>query len=217
MKIFCIGLSKTSTTSLTEALNILGFKAVHWRDTRHMIHYTDNGLEIDFDKFDNYDAFADTPIARIYQELDVKYPGSKFILTVRDVSSWAQSFKNQFSRWLDDPFSKILHMELYGTSSYDHEKCVSAFEKHSRDVISYFKGREGDLLVIDIPGGDGWDKLCAFLDRPVPKIEFPKLYTSEERNAKRAAKSNSLFFLLLRKSAQIMGQIKLHLKKLYSS
>ena len=29
------------------------------------------------------------------------------------------------------------------------------------------------LLVMDIIAGDGWDKLCPFLGKPVPEAAFP--------------------------------------------
>ncbi|WP_295888478.1 sulfotransferase, partial [uncultured Thiohalocapsa sp.] len=89
MKIFCIGLSKTGTTSLTEALKILGYDAVHWYATKHAFRYTDDGgIDIDWDFFERHDAFADTPIARIYPQLDERYPDAKFILTLRDEDAW---------------------------------------------------------------------------------------------------------------------------------
>ena len=33
--------------------------------------------------------------------------------------------------------------------------------------------RPGDFLVINIPAGEGWDKLCPFLGLPVPDAPFP--------------------------------------------
>lgn len=182
MKIFCLGLSKTATTSLTDALEIIGFRAAHWNYTRYVFQYTDNGIEIDFEKFREHDAFADTPIARIYPELDREFPGSKFILTVRDVSRWEKSFSNQFGKGTPDRFSARLHLDLYGTDSYEREMCVAAFNRHTEEVLKYFSGREQDLLVMDITRGDGWDKLCPFLGRPVPDVNFPIKYTKEERN-----------------------------------
>jgi hypothetical protein len=182
MKIFCIGLSKTGTTSLASALEILGFKAKHWHYTKKVFDYTDDGIKIYFDKFSRYDAFADTPIARIYPELDRHFPGSKFILTVRDEERWAESFRSQFERGLPGRFDARLHMDLYGTDSYDHDLCVAAFRRHTEEVKRYFAGREQDLLIINLTDGDGWGKLCGFLGRPVPEVEFPVRYKKQERS-----------------------------------
>jgi len=34
--------------------------------------------------------------------------------------------------------------------------------------------RPDDLLVMDIPAGDGWEQLCAFLALPEPDAPFPR-------------------------------------------
>ena len=66
MKLCCIGLSKTGTTSLMVALEMLGYASAHWHYTRNVFRYTAQGIEVRFDKFTDHDAFGDTPIARIY-------------------------------------------------------------------------------------------------------------------------------------------------------
>ena len=95
-KVFGIGLSKTGTTSLHAALEILGYRAGTFR------HMRDLGLDHWFrgDFSPNYlkdlDAVTDLPVATWFRELDIRYPGSKFILTVRPRDSWLQSIKRQF-------------------------------------------------------------------------------------------------------------------------
>ena len=182
MKIFCLGLSKTGTNSLTNALNILGFRAVHWHYTKKVFSYDGNSIVIHEDKFTDYDAFSDTPIARIYPELDRMFPGSKFILTLRDELKWVESFRNQFEKGIPDEFEAHLHRDLYGTDSFDRELCLEAFQNHTSKVNDYFKDRENDLLVMNITEGDGWDKLCEFLGKEIPEIEFPVRYQKKERD-----------------------------------
>src|SRR5262249_9811138 len=77
MKIFGIGLSRTGTTSLTYAFAELGLRAHHFPRTRAFI--------------DEADAATDTPVAAWYKELDVLYPGSKFIVTPRSIPDWLDS------------------------------------------------------------------------------------------------------------------------------
>ena len=79
MKVFCVGLSNTGTTSLTVALRTLGFDAVHWHLTRHAYRYEGAGVAINWPLFERYDAFADTPVARIFRELDAAYLHARFI------------------------------------------------------------------------------------------------------------------------------------------
>ena len=47
------------------------------------------------------------------------------------------------------------------------------YEKHHFDVTSYFKDRPNDFLLIDIIEGDGWEKLCKFLNCDIPDVAFP--------------------------------------------
>ncbi len=40
--------------------------------------------------------------------------------------------------------------------------------------MKFFRERTGDLLVMDITQGDGWDKLCPFLKKIIPDAHFPQ-------------------------------------------
>jgi hypothetical protein len=46
---------------------------------------------------------------------------------------------------------------------------------HYKNVLEYFKNRPDDLLIIDICAGQGWEKLCPFLDKPLPQYPFPEI------------------------------------------
>lgn len=181
MKVFCIGLSKTGTHSLCAALTLLGLDTVHWYATKHAFRYTDAGLDIDWALFEQHDAFADTPIARIYPALDARYPDARFILTRRDPERWLRSFADQFAERDLDPFSARLHQELYGTRRFDPALCRAAYTRHTEAVLDHFAGRPDALLVLDIDASNGWPALCAFLDRPVPAAPFPHRFTKAER------------------------------------
>jgi len=185
-KVFGIGLSKTGTHSLTTAMKILGYRAVHFDFTRHVLQYSETGLEVDYSLFDEHDAFFDTPVTVIYQELDRRYPGSRFILTVRDPQKWARSFQNQFAKKELDHYSRHLHMDLYGTISIDPVDTMPAYTRHQTEVLEYFRDRPDDLLVMDITSGDGWELLCPFLDTPIPDQPFPKDFTKWQRKRRKA-------------------------------
>jgi hypothetical protein len=180
MKIFGIGLSRTGTHSLAEALNILGYKAAHWDYTKTTIGYHQEEISIDFEKLEqSYDAFTDIPIARIYKQLDVKYSTSKFILTVRKIDDWLKAIKchllqpSVFSS--ANNIAKQLHLDLYNSLNFDRKIFKAAYCKHVDEVTSYFKNREDTLLVINICSGEGWEKLCPFLNKPVPAKPFPHI------------------------------------------
>jgi hypothetical protein len=58
---------------------------------------------------------------------------------------------------------------------------VRRFEAHNEDALEYFRHRPGDLLVINLAAGDGWQKLCPFLGKEVPRIPFPHANSAEEK------------------------------------
>lgn len=172
-KIFGLGLSKTGTTSLNSALRLLGFKTRH--NPFMMLSCKKGELSINMNKVGKYDGLTDTPVARFYKELDREFPGSKFILTVRDKRSWLNSCERHIWMGRKKPgVMNQLHKDLYGTSFYDEKQFLDAYDKHVKDVTEYFKNRKKDLLVMNICKGDGWEKLCAFLNKPMPKVPFPK-------------------------------------------
>ena len=174
-KIFGVGLSKTGTTSLARALEILGYKT---RDYLGVTRYSSGDLSsIDLDEIDANDALTDTPIPSFYRELDAHYPDSKFILTVRDMAGWLKSCKKQFTGKLAEKQSEAsnqLFMDLYECTVFNEQKFRRGYENFTSSVHQYFKNRPHDLLVMDIAAGDDWEKLCSFLNVPIPDIPFPR-------------------------------------------
>jgi hypothetical protein len=173
-KIFCIGLSKTGTTSLARALEILGYRT---RDYIGVTRYASGDLSsIDLSEIDASDAFTDTPIPSFYRELDKKYPGSKFILTTRNMDDWLRSCAKQFTSRIvskQNDATRQLHTDLYGCFEFDADKYASGYTRFVEGVQDYFRDRPQDLLVTDICGGETWDELCAFLGKAVPESPFP--------------------------------------------
>lgn len=174
-KVFGIGLSKTGTTSLARALDILGYRT---RDYLGVSSYIAGDLSsVNLEEIDANDAFTDTPIPSFYKQIDKQYPNSKFILTTRDMDGWLKSCKKQFTERIvarQNEATSQLHTDLYGCFAFDPEKYASGYTRHVNGVLDYFKDRPEDLLVIDICGGEqNWVKLCAFLEQPAPEIPFP--------------------------------------------
>jgi hypothetical protein len=167
-KIFCIGLNKTATTTLHEALTTLGFRSLHWKAGRDdepadhaVFRAQEEGLPL-LTYIAGYDAYSDIwPLIHNFDVLDEQYPGSRFILTTRDLDAWLESRTRHVER---DPAGTAREV--------DHEDWRRRFELHHRRVEEHFAGRS-DLLVLDIPSDPSWGRLCAFLDRPVPDTPFP--------------------------------------------
>jgi hypothetical protein len=128
---------------------------------------------------------SDLPIPLLYKKLDKLYPGSKFILTLRDEEDWIESVRKHWShennkfreRWASDPFTHKVHKLLYGQKGFDRDKFISRYRLHNAEVVDYFKGRDS-LLIMDMTKGAGWRELCPFLAKPVPPIPYPLAYRS---------------------------------------
>lgn len=174
-KIFGIGLSKTGTTSLNNALNILGYRSKHF--PLFLLDYDGKKLSLNMNVAEKLDAITDIPAARFYKKLDKRFPGSKFILTVSDKERWLRSCKRHFwpgqiikgNNWINK-----LHKDIYGTVDFDKEHFSRAYDRHIEDVMEYFRNRKKDLLIMNIRKGDRWDKLCSFLGKKKPRMLFPR-------------------------------------------
>jgi len=116
-----------------------------------------------------YDALQDVPWAALFKELDQAYPNSKFILTLRDEDAWLHSASKHFK----DTYIP-LHEWLYGRGVLqgNEKRYLERYKQHYKEVLSYFEDRD-DLLIMDFSQGDGWPKLCAFLNEPTPNKSFP--------------------------------------------
>ncbi len=183
-KIFGIGMSRTGTRSLTAALQVLGFDTVHYPIDEDTFGELAHG-QYDLTILKNHDGLTDITTVPYYQQFDRAYPHSKFILTVRDRESWLRSCQ---THWFNRPALKagvdyeqqvhfnmrqLLRAAVYGCYNFVPERFSWAYDQHVRNVLEYFKDRPDDLLVLDICGGEGFEKLAPFLDRPVPTEPVP--------------------------------------------
>ena len=186
-RIFGIGYQKTATTSLHHALDILGFESAHWKSAHWAKaiwqEMSRQGYSNTLEK--SY-ALCDFPIALLYRQLDAAYPGSKFVLTVRDTKDWLDSVRahwepaiNKFrAGWDSDPFSNRVHHLAYGREDFDAETMAARYEAHNLEVRQYFRKRWSDLLVMNMSAGAGWPELCSFLNQPKPNQEYPRAYAA---------------------------------------
>lgn len=173
-KVFCIGLGKTGTTSLKEALRILDYRLIR--------------LPLDWKGITDFDAALPGVSAAMFAELDADYPGSKFILTLRDVEGWLKSIerdmglKQGVARKHQAEREKILTIK-YGRTTFDRDAFRTAFHGHEAKVRKYFENRPADLLVLDVTTDGGWEPLCNFLGVPVPDVPFPYVNKAAELDA----------------------------------
>jgi hypothetical protein len=176
-KVFCIGFHKTGTKSIGSALSTLGYRVCGPTGVQDP-HIAKNISAYIEKALSQFDAFQDNPWPIVFDNLDTRVPGSKFILTLRPEEQWISSMVSHFGD-LDTPMREW----IYGVGHpRGHETCyLQRYRDHNRDVFDYFKNRKTDLLVLDLTQDFTWQKLCEFLDKPLPHLPFPYLNPKNAR------------------------------------
>ena len=175
-KIFCIGLNKTGTSTLADALRILGLNVDEF--SKELLEDVINRRDFSgiHKRINQHDAFQDWPWPLIYKELDEFYPESLFILSERrSPITWLESLKAHSLR--TDPNNHCRKL-AYGFN-YPHEDedyHIKFYINHNQEAKNHFKERSHKLLTMCIEKNDGWRKLCEFLDLAEPEAKFPHTY-----------------------------------------
>ena len=192
-KVFGIGLEKTKRLTLRKALDMLGIDSFRYSESKHQLEKLSRG-ELDMSLLDFYDGSVDLGIVPHYKELDEKFENARFILTVRKTKRWNNQIKAHWRRTAEkeevglggqSKQKAIIREKVYGVTTYQSEELIRAYNRHYEDVINHFSDRPHKLLVMDIAGGDGWQKLCQFLEIPIPNTQFP--YIRKRANLAEAA------------------------------
>jgi len=186
-KVFGIGFHKTGTTSLRDALKMLGYR-VTGPNFGSEEKLGDDLPERAAELAEQYDAFQDNPWPILFRHMDKRFPGSKFVLTVRDPDRWYASALRHFGE-RESPRRKL----IYGVGSPAGNEAAykQRMLAHNQEVLDYFAERPNDILVLDVTKGDGWELLCPFLEQPIPSLPFPHSNPREKRSM-RWARSSAL-------------------------
>lgn len=184
--IFGIGLAKTGTTTIAEALKLLGYNSFHCEC--NIINPKD--MELYTTQLDKYNAIVGTPLAPFYKSLDQNYDNAKFILTIRDEEKWVDSCSYHFTDDLImDTQHKYLHKLIYECEKFNRKKFLKGYKKYNKKVKKYFYYKSDNFLILDINSKTKWGELCNFLDQPIPDVIFPyKNKKSKRDKLKRKAK-----------------------------
>jgi len=155
-----IGFNRTATTSLLNALQILGYVGIHdpwhkgidifWNNMKNNKKLLD-GL------VDKYNAFLDHPFLQmgVLSLFIEQYPNAYFIYTKRNHKD---RYKSEGLPW--------------------GEKHWIRWEKHAEEIIDYILKRNPHIKVLEFnvcDKGHGWNELCKFLNDNIPDINFPHL------------------------------------------
>jgi len=187
-KVFCIGMSKTGTTSIENVLHQLGYRVCngHWNDnlTNFLISsYKHDDIDEILNIVNYFDAFADAPWGGtlLYQHLAKKYPKSFFILTHRDTDKWYKSFLNMFLQLDDNPKTSMQTMRsvgCYGTYQFftkifdikdlvGNQKVIkNYYNEYNRNAIDFFSKNDFNFLSLDVTKDDlSLEKIISFLGK----------------------------------------------------
>jgi hypothetical protein len=182
-KIFGIGFYKTGTTSLFEALRILGYSTVNG-DTPGSYPGADDGATLirqieagnyRLPTFEMFDAFTDNPYFTIWRRIHDMYPDARYILTVRDEQPWIASC----TRFFHDRRIRPMRLWMFGPHAdpsrdeASRQAWLDAYREHNRMVREFFASRPQQFLELDPTKEAGWERLCAFLDAPIPSHPWP--------------------------------------------
>jgi tetratricopeptide (TPR) repeat protein len=182
-KAFGIGLSRTGTTPLALALRILGLVALHAINPL-------TGELVSDTEFDLFDAATDNPVAAGFERLYHRYPSAKFIYTTRPLDHWLPSLCEYLQRrWGMSDFATLgallkrptgFHFgrqwaAMQSSLYFGHADYAAAYRFHDRRVRDFFHDKPKERwLEVDVFSGDGWAKLCPFLEMPIPSQAFPQ-------------------------------------------
>ncbi|KAE8322211.1 P-loop containing nucleoside triphosphate hydrolase protein [Aspergillus sergii] len=207
MKILILGLARTGTSSLTAALQKLGYSPYDWPDRCMLGHlprwteglqakYLSRGRPLEADEMDqltsNFDAIIDTPCCLLVDELITAYPTAKIILNYRDPDRWLKSMQDTVfavARW---PFWRIL--------AYTDPRYAGAIVQHHITLWDeIWGGDEGERCrekfvehynyvrkvvppqrLLEYQVQEGWGPLCRFLEVEEPKEPFPVVHTGTQ-------------------------------------
>jgi hypothetical protein len=214
-KVFCIGQNKTGTTSLEKLLSLFGF-TIGNQPVAEVLSL-DWLIERNVDRIIRYcctaDAFQDAPFSfpGLYKELDMAFPNSKFILTVRNSpEEWFKSLVRfhtiQFSSDPTRPpneddlknatyrykgYALEIFTSLYKypqTPLYDEHAYKSYYVRDNDEKRTYFKDRPNNFVEINLAVIDDFQRLCEFLCVETNINSFPWLnrsvYSDQEKTSK---------------------------------
>ena len=118
----------------------------------------------------NGDACQDMPWPVLFKEMDRMYPSAKFILMEREPDKWLDSI----IKWKKDRHSDLDELVYgFGKIPGNEEVYLNRYLEHNKEVKDYFKNRPSKLLILNLEANEGWDEICSFLGKRVPKTAFP--------------------------------------------
>ncbi|KAK7990015.1 hypothetical protein PG989_010330 [Apiospora arundinis] len=223
MKVLVLGMPRTGSISIRHGLRKLGFECFHgailevspWKfqywDEAIRAKYYGEGKPYGRREFDKllgeFEVSINFPGTLFAEELIEAYPEAKVILTVRDVDKWKQSLTQSVDSTRDwksfdclAPFDPIWG-PWWRFHKLEHAiRPLLAPKGEKRGFLDHYE-RIREIVpkerLLEYRVGEGWERLCDFLDVPVPKEPFPHVNSTEQFIVGRQARWNHAFQCML--------------------
>jgi Sulfotransferase domain len=200
-KVFCVGFGKTGTTSMEAFFKAMGFQVGDQAAGELLLRdWADRRFNSIIELARTAQFFQDIPFSCpfTFQCLDASFPGSKFVLTIRDSEQWYRSLIRFHTQLLGKKrlptaqelsecpigyngfMSEAMYL-VYGTTEndpYNKDSLIATYEFHNSSVKKYFAGRKSDLLVIDLSEEKAAQRIVEFLGMTYQGQRLPHLNRS---------------------------------------
>lgn len=185
-RVYVVGLPKTGTSSMGEALRTLGWNFGGY-SFGHILESVEHGYPETLDA--QHDGLADMAILPYWMQAAQRHPTARFILTIRDEQSWIESLEHWWKGCLPDTLyhqRSLQWLALFGCARFNKQQALNVKRMHQELVLTYFGHKTGSspfwreaqqnrLLVFNAFAGMGWEHLCEFLGVPQPNEPFPHI------------------------------------------
>ena len=194
MKVFSIGLPKTGTLCVCQAVNHLGIKNIHNPVDANTIGQLKLG-EFKLQILEGYNGLFDLPSACFYRDYDRTFPGSKFILTTRkrqircNLASIWWNFVLRLTNLEGIARSErksggsmiFLHAQMFGCVNFDPHRFSRVYDEWHESILSYFAGRGDDLCLVPTGATNKWE-FCAVFCKSQYLASHTLVFTSVDRS-----------------------------------
>lgn len=201
--IICIGLNKTGTSSLTKALQDLGYVSFsenqQFQFVAPEVYHGDYGKLFSIVNNPVFNLFNDKPFSfpKVYQELYKVRPNDIYLLTVRESGErWVRSVLNFYesihqenflkdssymtTRFTDESFRYLINtlvtlFDSWGLKEGDNleKKLLEVYQKHYEDCVSFFKNKPNNFRVVEIEKKGEFKRLTNWLGIENSIEDFP--------------------------------------------
>jgi hypothetical protein len=163
-----IGLPRTGSASLCEALKVLGFSSYHFP----LLFRTDPDAYLD-----HYNAISDwVTLGWRPTELIHRFPHAKMIYTSRSLEPWLDSMRYlyQLLTYLAPKSVLLQFEEVFGVSKQEWMHFYYQYEEEITHLTSQYPTQILHFSICDFDKTKNkWVPLCEFLQEPLPKWTIP--------------------------------------------